>query len=110
MTDERELRQATDTVLRLAQGDGRQAEVVVIAEDAALTRFANNEVHQSVAERNVEVHVRVAIGKKVGAASVNGLDGDALRRAVEQATSVARLQRENPDFPGFPGPHTVRAG
>jgi len=83
---------------------------VLIADDSKLTRFANNEVHQNVAERNVEVYVRVAIGKKVGSASTNGVDDDALRRVVEQATTVATLQRENPDFPGFPGPHTVTGG
>ena len=107
MGGEAELKRAADWALSCASGDGRQAEVVFIAEDAKLTRFANNEIHQNVAERNVEVHVRVAIGKKVGTASGNGVDGDALRRLVEQATTVAKLQRENPDFPGFPGPHTI---
>lgn len=107
MSGEAELRRAAEKALAFASGDGRQAEIVLIAEDSKLTRFANNEVHQNVAERNVEVYVRVAMGKRVGSASGNGIDDDALRRVVGQATTVARLQRENPDFPGFPGPHTV---
>src|SRR5687768_3539251 len=110
MSAEAELRQAADRALSFASGDGRQAEVVLISDDAKLTRFANNEIHQNVAERNVDVHVRVAIGKKVGTASGNGVDDDALRRLVEQATAVAKLQRENPDFPGFPGPFLVTSG
>ena len=36
------------------------------------TRFAENQIHQHVAERDVDVRVRVALGKKVGAATVNG--------------------------------------
>ena len=52
----------------------------------------------------MDVRVRVALGKKVGAATVNGLHEGALERVVEQALAAARLQRENPDFPGFPGP------
>ena len=107
MGSEAELKRAADRALSFASGEGRQAEIVLIADDAKLTRFANNEIHQNVAERNVEVFVRVAIGKKVGTASGNSVDDDALRRLVEQATTVARLQRENPDFPGFPGPHTI---
>src|SRR5687768_4842225 len=109
MSAEAELKRAAEQALSFASGDGREAEVVLISDDAKLTRFANNEIHQNVAERNVEVHVRVTIGKKVGTASGNGMDDDALRRLVEQATTVAKLQRENPDFGGFPGPHTVPA-
>jgi predicted Zn-dependent protease len=82
---------------------------VLIAGESALTRFANNEIHQHVAERDVTVRVRIALGKRVGAAEANGLDDETLRRVVEQATTVARLQRENPDFPGFPGPFTIEA-
>ena len=52
----------------------------------------------------MDVRVRVALGKRVGAATVNGLHEGALERVVEQALAAARLQRENPDFPGFPGP------
>ena len=62
MSGEAELKRAADKALSYASGDGRQAEVVLISEDAKLTRFANNEIHQNVAERNVEVHVRVALG------------------------------------------------
>jgi PmbA protein len=89
---------------RRAGGTGTKAEVLLVARDSALTRFAENQIHQHVAERDVDVRVRVALGKKVGAATVNGLREGALERVVEQALAAARLQRENPDFPGFPGP------
>jgi predicted Zn-dependent protease len=102
---EAELKRAADQALRFAQGDGRQAEVTVVAEDSQLTRYANNEIHQHVAERDVAVLVRVAIGRRVGEAQVNGTSDETLRNVVERATTIARFQRENPDFPGLPGPY-----
>ena len=105
MIGEAALKAAADGVLRRARragGAGAGAEVVLVARDAALTRFAENQIHQHVGERDVDVHVRVALGKRVGGASVNGLDAAALDRVVERALTAARLQRENPDFPGFP--------
>lgn len=108
MIGESGLVEAADHVLRLAEAGGAKAEVCLQALDSSLTRFANNEIHQHVRERDVTVQVRVASGKRVGTASGNGLDDDTLRRVVQQAADVARLQRENPDFPGFPGPYHVR--
>lgn len=121
MIGEAALKTAAERVLQLArdhakrgeghgnphQPDQQQAEVVLIGNDSSLTRFANNEIHQHVAERDVTVHVRVAIGKQVGSASGNGLDDDTLRSVVERAGVVARLQRQNPDFPGLPGPFLI---
>jgi len=104
---EQELRRAAEAALRAAEGEGRQAEVAVVANDSQLTRYANNEIHQHVAERDVEVHVRIAIGKRVGQASANGLTEAGIKNVVERATTIARLQRENPDFLGFPGPFTT---
>ena len=40
-----------------------------MAEDSALTRFANSEIHQNVAETNVTINLRVVVGKRVGVAS-----------------------------------------
>jgi len=102
-------RRLVEQALRFAQ-PGTQVEVVLLAHESALTRFANNEIHQHVAERDVEVHVRVAAGKRVGAAAANGADDETLRRTVERATTAAALQPENPDFPGFPGPYHPPAG
>ncbi|MBI3972651.1 MAG: TldD/PmbA family protein [Chloroflexi bacterium] len=109
MIGEAGLKAAAERVLRFAQGEGRAAEVVLISVDDALTRYANTEIHPHVAERDVNVHVRIAIGRRAGSASANGLDDETLRNVVERATTIARLQRENPDFPGFPGPYRTAA-
>ena len=45
-----------------------------MAEDSALTRFANSEIHQNVAETNVTINLRVVVGKRVGVASSGRTD------------------------------------
>ena len=43
-----------------------------------MTRFANNYIHQNVAETNTQVSVRAVVGKKIGVASTNDLSDEAL--------------------------------
>ena len=67
---------ALDTAMR----DGvTEAEALVISEDEALTRFANSQIHQNVAETDVTVNLRVVIGKRVGVASSGRTDAEGLR-------------------------------
>jgi predicted Zn-dependent protease len=95
---------ALDTAMR----DGvTEAEALVISEDEALTRFANSQIHQNVAETDVTVNLRVAIGKRVGVASSGRTDAEGLRRLAENATAIARVVEELPDWAGLPGPTPV---
>ncbi|MBN1886581.1 MAG: TldD/PmbA family protein [Thermoflexales bacterium] len=94
-------------VLALSGAD--EAEVCLVSRDSALTRFANNVIHQNVAEANTSVTVRVAFGKRVGVATTNDVSDAGLGRAVENAQTLARLQPENPHFPGLPQPMSVEA-
>src|SRR5918999_60771 len=102
MYGEETIRRLTGVALEASGGD--QTEVLFWGTDQQLTRFANNTIHQNVAEQGAEVSVRVAVGQKVGVASANQLDEASLRDAAARALAVARLQPENPDFPGLPGP------
>jgi predicted Zn-dependent protease len=102
MYGEETVRRLADAVLSASEAE--QTEVLFWGTDQQLTRFANNTIHQNVAEQGAEVSVRVAVGQKVGVASANQLDPDSLRDAAARALAVARLQPENPDFPGLPGP------
>jgi predicted Zn-dependent protease len=91
-----------------AMRDGAtEAEALVIGEDAALTRFANSQIHQNVAETNVTVNLRVVIGKRVGVASSGRTDSEGLRRLAEHATAIARVVEELEDWSGLPGPTSV---
>jgi predicted Zn-dependent protease len=102
MLGERELKQIADKVLALSEAD--QTEVLVMTDESALTRFANNYVHQNVSESNRQVNVRAVQGKKIGVARTNDLSDEGLRRVVENARTIARFQRENADFKSLPGP------
>lgn len=102
MLGQSQAKQITDRVLAL--GKNGQTEVVLWVTDGALTRFANNIIHQNVAETNTAVTVRVALGRRLGTASTNDMTDAGLARVVECAAGLARLQPENPEFPGFPEP------
>jgi predicted Zn-dependent protease len=93
--------------LAAAAGAG-EAEALVSAEAAQLTRFANSEIHQNVAETNGSLNLRVAVGKRVGVASSNRLDDDGQRRLAETAVSIARNSAELEDWGGLPEPTPVR--
>jgi PmbA protein len=100
------LGEIADRVLALSSGD--QTEVLISSHDEHLTRFAVNTIHQNVSETDATVRVRVVFGKKVGVASGNDLDGEALQKVVESAETVARFQQDNPDFHSLPGAQAVR--
>jgi PmbA protein len=84
-----------------------EAEALVIAEDAALTRFANSQIHQNVAETNVTINLRFVAGKRVGVASSDRTDDDGLARLAERAGAIARVVEELDDWGGLPEPTQV---
>lgn len=90
-----------------ASSQADQTEVVLWAEDLALTRFANSSIHQNVAERNVQARVRAVVGRRTGVATGNDLRSEALERLAETAVCLARLQPENPQFLSLPGPSPI---
>jgi predicted Zn-dependent protease len=105
MLGEQRTKQITDTIL--AQSTAEQTEVVILANDQYLTRFANSTIHQNVAETNTEIRIRVVLGGRVGVATTNSLDAEALAQALESALAIARMQPENPDFKSLPGPEPM---
>ena len=84
-----------------------EAEALVSADDARLTRFANSEIHQNVAESNAQLNLRFVVGKRVGVASSNRLDDDGLRQLAETAGAIARNSEELPDWAGLPAPTAI---
>ena len=97
-----------EAALEQAMREGvTEAEALITAEDSALTRFANSEIHQNVAETNGTLNLRVAIGKRIGVASSNRLDDEGLRSLAETATAIARNSAELEDWGGLPEPTPI---
>jgi PmbA protein len=110
MLGESQLKNLADRILEMSQAD--QTEVLVFSGSSALTRFANNYIHQNVEQEDVDLRLRVVLtsaagGAKIGVASTNVLSDDSLRALVERATEMARRQKENADFRSLPGPKPV---
>ncbi len=79
-----------------------EAEALVSADDAQLTRFANSEIHQNVAETSAACNLRFVVGKRVGVASSGRTDEDGIARLVERAGAIARNVEELEDWAGLP--------
>jgi predicted Zn-dependent protease len=107
MLGETETRRIVESVLGASRAD--QTEVQVFANNSALTRFANNYIHQNVEYTDVDVRVRAVIGQKIGIASTNEISEDGLRRVAAKAYELAQHQRENEDFRSLPRPEPVAA-
>lgn len=98
-----ELLRLADRLLDLARAEGAtEAEVLASADDAALTRFANSEIHQNVAESNVGLNLRFVDGRRIGVAATGRTDDAALRGLAERAAAIARHSAELEDWAGLP--------
>lgn len=91
----------------LSLSPAEETEAVLWGLEEQLTRFANNQIHQHVAETNCFILVRVANGKRVGIGATNDLGGTGLERAIETAVSAAKVAPEDAGFPGLPEPAVV---
>ena len=73
-------------------------EVLISGGQSALTRFANNTIHQNVAEENYVVSVRTVFGGRTARATTNRFDDESLRRTVKASESIAKVQEPDPDL------------
>jgi predicted Zn-dependent protease len=89
-----------------------EVEVLFFGGKSALTRFANNTIHQNVAEENYGVSVRTAFGQKTARATTNKFDDESLNRVVQASENLAKVQHPDADLlpvpAGLPG-ERVRA-
>ena len=81
-----------------------EIEAIVAASDEALTRFANNAIHQNVAERTTHLSVRPVIDGRTARASTNRLSCDAIREVVAEAIAIAKLTEPDEDLPPLAAP------
>jgi len=75
-----------------------EVEVLFYGGRSALTRFANNVIHQNVLEENQVISVRSVFGKRTARATTNRSDPESIRRVVQSSEALARVQHEDPDL------------
>lgn len=130
MIGKKNLQEITDKILVLSKAS--ETEVLVVVENNALTRFANNMVHQNVTCQDIAVSVRSVFGRKVGVSSSNinikyqkskipptlklrrtgkntnqnlKIDKDLemkLEKLVRKSEEIAKNSSEDPEFAGLP--------
>jgi PmbA protein len=79
-----------------------EVEVLFYGGKSALTRFANNIIHQNVAEENYAVSVRTVFAGRTARATTNKFDDESLKRVVEASQSLAKVQHPDPDLLPMP--------
>jgi PmbA protein len=95
-----------DKLRKLTTAD--EIELLISGSRSALTRFANNTIHQNMAEEENHISVRVSFGGRTARATTNKHDDDSLRRVVQSAEALARVQQEDSDFLPMPSPDEVQ--
>jgi PmbA protein len=95
-----------DRIRKLSTAD--EVEVLISGGRFALTRFANNTIHQNVDDENHVVSVRTVFGQRTARAFTNKFDDESLRRVVASSEALARVQHPDPDL--LPMPDSREAG
>ena len=72
-----------------------------------LTRFAGNRIHQNVGTEEAVAVIRVLVDGRLGVATADSFEGEALETARASALAIARASEADPDWPGLPAPRPV---
>jgi PmbA protein len=91
-----------DRIRRLTSAD--EVETIFTGSRFALTRFANNTIHQNVEEENSVVSIRTNFDGRTARSTANQFDDESLRRAVAASESLSRVQVPDPDLLAMPTP------
>jgi|SRR5579859_1050658 len=87
-----------------------EIEVLFSGGHFALTRFANNVIHQNVAEENYSVSVRTVFGGKTARSVTNKFDDESLRQVVRSSESLTKVQHPDPDLLPMPDSREADGG
>ncbi|HTP42132.1 MAG TPA: TldD/PmbA family protein [Nitrospiria bacterium] len=98
-----------DLALKASADGGADGTLVALAEHhSALTRFANNTIHQNVSETNSLIMARVDLGARRGLATTSQLTEDAVHAVIGRAIELAKRAPALADRPPLPGPQRYR--
>jgi len=101
-----EFKNVCDKILLLSPAD--ETEIMLFKSKHALTRYAENYIHQNVSNESVHLRVRTIIGRKTATASTNSFSEDALKQTVDSALSSTKLQKDNPKLLPLPKPQEYK--
>jgi predicted Zn-dependent protease len=82
---------------------GASMMAILNVSENALTRFANNGIHQNVSSFTCDLNVRVRKGGRIATANTNVLTSNGVRNAVKNALSALSFVPEDPELPEFTG-------
>jgi len=84
------------SVFKHSQAD--ETELLIAGGRSALTRFANNTIHQNMEEENYVFSVRTVFDGRTARATTNKFDEESLKRVVAASESLARVQQPDSDL------------
>src|SRR5579864_169520 len=97
--------QAADIFSRIRKyATADEVECLFYGGHSALTRFANNTIHQNVAGENYGVSVRTVFGGRTARATTNKFDDDSLKNVVGASESLVKVQEPDADLLPVPDP------
>ena len=103
------IRQTTSSTNCAGYPKRTRVELLISGGRSALTRFANNTIHQNVAEEEYHISVRSAFGSRTARASTNKHDDESLRRVVQSSEALAKVQHPDLDLLPMPTKEEVAA-
>jgi predicted Zn-dependent protease len=89
-----------DRIRRFSSAE--EVEAIFTSSRFALTRFANNTIHQNVEEENSVVSIRTNFAGRTARSTANQFDDESLRRAIVASESLARVQAADPELLPMP--------
>ncbi len=102
MREKDEALRILETALAAATGAGCDAaDALLHSGSTALTRFANNTIHQNVARESETLVLRAVRRRRVGVVRTGALSDDGIARAAKRAAEIAASAAEDPEFPGI---------
>src|SRR5580658_6901629 len=89
-----------DRIRRFSSAE--EVEAIFTSSRFALTRFANNAIHQNVEEEKSVVSIRTNFAGRTARSTANQFDDESLRRAIAASENLAQVQAADPDLLPMP--------
>lgn len=87
-----------------------KAGIVFFHTGLQVSRFANSQIHQHMADEDRLIYLRILLGGRIGIASTNSIDEQNLKETFKKALSIARLKLETKEKKDIPSFKPLKAG